>query len=257
MGGIVLANGDFELVQIHVALLNNEINQVRSPEDPVTPLMQGEFWWRHGPHLSCSQEVPYRLRLLATASDRTRISSAIASTASRTRLTDRLWEHVHSMPITNSSGHLQFFPSRWGCLQELTSCPMGWLCPRSPRSQRGRCRRGRAPSAPHVLECCGRKLDLKSAGQQACTMFFQPELLIVRRCPWGTGPRGLLLKLYEEIVVVVHFASVEEEDGHDTTDPRSQGPIAVWEWMLQQFYKLRALVCLMHPTKTTSERSAE
>ena len=43
-GGVVLANEDYGPAQIHVTPLDNEVNQVRSPEHPATP-GQGEFWW--------------------------------------------------------------------------------------------------------------------------------------------------------------------------------------------------------------------
>ena len=64
-GGVVLANGDDGPAQIHVTPLDNEVNQVRSPEHPATP-GRGEFWWRHGPHLSCSRgcrTIPGRSRV--------------------------------------------------------------------------------------------------------------------------------------------------------------------------------------------------
>ena len=41
-GGVVLANGDYGPAQIHVASLDNEINQVQSSKHPVTPGW-GEF----------------------------------------------------------------------------------------------------------------------------------------------------------------------------------------------------------------------
>ena len=43
-GGVVLANGDDGSAQVHVASLDNEINQVWSLEHPATPGW-GEFWW--------------------------------------------------------------------------------------------------------------------------------------------------------------------------------------------------------------------
>ena len=64
-GGVVLANGDDGPTQIHVTPLDNEVNQVQSPEHPATP-GRGEFWWQHGPHLSCSQgchTIPGRSRV--------------------------------------------------------------------------------------------------------------------------------------------------------------------------------------------------